>query len=382
MHVKTTPLIDEDPPQRDAALDRIARSIVEVGAAPAAVCASGFRANGSWHWGLGAAGTLWPTSPSPATVDTIFDLASLTKPFAAVAAATESLTRFDWAAPLHSYLPELQNTAVGSATFEALLSHRAGLLPHRELFQFSRSGHSFEPSQLLRIAANSNDNALQTPLVAGQAVYSDLGYVLAGAAIERRAQKPLDLWLEDVLSDELLQRIGSARQWLEKDPSFRQRCAPTEVIPWRGGVIWGSVHDENAWILSGHGMSGHAGLFGTALGVGYFGASVLDALAGLPSHVAARAAELTTRSRNRGSLAAGFDRRSPAGSTAGNLAGRRAFGHLGFTGTSLWCNPDRSLVAVVLCNRVCPSRDNVRLRAMRSNLNDSLFEWGISKQSD
>jgi CubicO group peptidase (beta-lactamase class C family) len=134
------------------------------------------------------------------------------------------------------------------------------------------------------------------------------------------------------------------------------------------------VHDENAWALSGLGLSGHAGLFGTASSVARFGAAMLDALAGRDSSwLDLGTVTPLVEPRAGGTLRAGFDGRSAEGSSAGTAFGPRAFGHLGFTGTSLWCDPDTDIVAVILTNRVNPTRDNVAIRAARPALNDALF---------
>jgi CubicO group peptidase (beta-lactamase class C family) len=148
-------------------------------------------------------------------------------------------------------------------------------------------------------------------------------------------------------------------------------------VAWRGGEIVGAVHDENAWAFCGKEVAGHAGLFGTAEGVARFGAGVLDALAGrLPGWLTQAEADVLTRPRAQGTLRAGFDGRAAEGSAAGAAFGPRAFGHLGFTGTSLWCDPDADVVAVILTNRVNPTRDNIAIRRARPLLNDALFALG------
>jgi CubicO group peptidase (beta-lactamase class C family) len=124
------------------------------------------------------------------------------------------------------------------------------------------------------------------------------------------------------------------------------------------------VHDENAWAMSGEGGSGHAGMFGTVGAVVAFGCAVLDAIEELECLVAPRPG---------GTLRAGFDGKSDEGSSAGSLAGPRAFGHLGFTGTSLWIDPDAGAVVVLLTNRVCPTRDHSLIRAARPQVHDALF---------
>jgi CubicO group peptidase (beta-lactamase class C family) len=133
----------------------------------------------------------------------------------------------------------------------------------------------------------------------------------------------------------------------------------------------GLVHDENAWALTGKGGSGHAGIFGTVDAVLTFGMAVLAARDDL---------SWLLRPRPGGSLLAGFDAKSPPPepSSAGGRAGPRTFGHLGFTGTSLWIDPDAGVVVSLLTNRVCPTRENVAIRAARPWAHDALFERAVS----
>jgi serine-type D-Ala-D-Ala carboxypeptidase len=381
VHVKTTPDFARCCRMRCEALDRVAATVVESNAAPAASCAVAFRANNRWEFGVGAAGTLWPNSTASASPDTVFDLASLTKPVVAVAAATESARgRLDWNAPIQTLLPELHGLETGKMTIDLLLSHRAGLVPHVELFLRHRAGRSFEINELLVTAARARLRDCRSDATPSQAVYSDLGYLLVGAAIERRYGVALDRWLTSRIPELARKDLGSARMWHALDDRFHERCAPTEIVPWRGGLLLGRVHDENAWVLAGFGLCGHAGLFGTAFGVAAFGAAVLDALQGRMTGIPEAAAHVTTHARLGGTYCAGFDRKSAEGSTAGQVASPETFGHLGYTGTSFWCDRNRSAVTVLLSNRVCPSRNNIALRAMRARVHDSLFEWSALKQ--
>jgi CubicO group peptidase (beta-lactamase class C family) len=149
---------------------------------------------------------------------------------------------------------------------------------------------------------------------------------------------------------------------------------PTETVAFRGGEVRGVVHDENAWALSGHGLSGHAGLFGTAADVARFGAALVDAWLGVSdSWLGVQHLAPLLRVRPGGTLRAGFDGKSAGQSSAGTLVGPNSFGHLGFTGTSFWCDPDAVRVLVLLTNRVCPTRDNPRIRSARPAVNDALF---------
>ena len=147
--------------------------------------------------------------------------------------------------------------------------------------------------------------------------------------------------------------------------------APTETVAWRGGAVVGAVHDENAWALTGRGGSGHAGIFGTIDAVLAFGAAALEVF-DAPDFA------WMTRERPGGTLRAGFDGKSPDASSAGERMGPRSFGHLGFTGTSLWIDPDARTVVALLTNRVCPSRENVGIRTARPWAHDALYERALS----
>ncbi len=197
---------------------------------------------------------------------------------------------------------------------------------------------------------------------------------MIGAAIEEATGKALDRVIDEEVSGPLSLELGSARLLRARRPTFDRDVAPTEVVPARGGCVRGVVHDENAWALSGHGASGHAGLFGTIGGVLGFGMALLDTHAGRTSWLTREALEPLLRRRAGGSLRAGFDGKSDGGSSAGTLSGPDTFGHLGFTGTSLWCDPGAGIAFALLTNRVHPTRDNSRIRAARPAVHDALFE--------
>jgi len=159
-------------------------------------------------------------------------------------------------------------------------------------------------------------------------------------------------------------------------PQRRNMALGTE----RGGQITGRVHDDNAWDLAGLGTAGHAGLFGLAHDMGRLGVAMVDALVGRSSTwLGAGQAEFMTRPRPGGSLLAGFDGTTLNGS-AGARFGPRSFGHLGFTGTSLWCDPDAGVIVVLLTNRVCPTRENILIRSVRPDVHGALF--GLSAGLD
>ncbi|HXX66540.1 MAG TPA: serine hydrolase domain-containing protein [Polyangiaceae bacterium] len=349
--------------------DEIARKTVVAGVAPdcAAGCAvrpSGDRARpGSATWMREIGGE----------TGVLFDLASITKPMTAVAVAR---ARIDRDAPLGRFLVEARDTPSEHVTIEQLLAHRAGLDAHRDLHAPLLRGKRVEKSVALRQAAQARRaDAVGAPPNEGfSPVYSDLGYVLVGAALARAAgardagEAIAGLVLEPL---GLRDRAGTVRELAAR--GIRGPFAPTEDVSWRGGRLCGAVHDENAWALTELGGSGHAGIFATIDAVIAFGTAFLDALDGFASALGDVDLGWLVRERAGGTLRAGFDGKSLEGSSAGARFGARSFGHLGFTGTSLWLDPDAHTVVALLTNRVCPTRRHVAIREARPAAHDALW---------
>jgi CubicO group peptidase (beta-lactamase class C family) len=364
-------------------LRKIADSVVSLHqASPCAVVAAAVRREGRWLEGLGAGGRLWFAEDAPAaTAGTLFDLASVTKPVTALTLAR--LTRKGLISPsetLGEALPALAGTRSARVPLDLFAAHRAGLDAHRPLYAPLVSGRMVSPDAALVAAADARREGCEgDPPPEGFApVYSDLGYVLLGAAIAERggeALAHLDRVLEREVTAPLGLTIGSARGLRARELDFDDRVAPTELVPWRGGVVRGAVHDENAWAIVRDGAAGHAGLFGDARSVMELGEAVLDALAGRRSDwLGPDDLEPLVRQRPGGSLLAGFDRRSGEAPLSGCRFGPRTFGHLGFTGTSLWLDPDADRVGVLLTNRVHPTRDSVAIRKARPAVYDAIVE--------
>jgi CubicO group peptidase (beta-lactamase class C family) len=313
------------------------------------------------------------------TEATIFDLASVSKPVVACTLA-RLVARGEVAldTPLGSLVAAARGTPSERLPLELFLAHRAGLEAHRPLFAPVLSGQAIHRQRAFVEAARARrKDCSGLPGKEGFApVYSDLGYLLLGAAIEEITGKALDQVIDEEVSEPLGLELGSARLLRSRRPSFDRDVAPTEVVPARGGQVRGVVHDENAWALSGHGASGHAGLFGTVRAVLGFGTALLDAQAGQSGWLARDAFEPLVRRRPGGTLRAGFDGKSDGTSSAGTVSGPETFGHLGFTGTSLWCDPGAGIAVALLTNRVHPTRDNARIRAARPAVHDALFEAG------
>lgn len=352
------------------------RCVVESGAAPGASAAIAAYRNGRWHRALGVAGAYTRTDARPVTADTIYDLASLTKPLvAALAARLCAAGLASWSTPLGAVLEAARGGASSDAPLSLLGSHRAGLLAHLRL----GSGLEGPPADVgawLERCAGARREECMGPIPAGgfAPLYSDLGYILLGSALCTLGGSSLEALFEREVRGPLGLELGSARaRALALGAAFRERVAPTEIVAARGGELVGVVHDENAWELVGRGLAGHAGAFGTARGVLAFAEAMLDAHAGRSAWLSRESASELTRPRPGGSLRMGFDGKAPEGSSAGERFGVRAFGHLGFTGTSVWCDPDADIAVVLLTNRVSPSRDNILIRSVRPDVHGRLF---------
>jgi beta-N-acetylhexosaminidase len=300
----------------------------------------------------------------PATEDTIFDLASLTKVIAtatlvmqAVEAGTLSLT--DRVADCLSAWRGLDREAV---TIADLLEHASGLTAYLPFFRDHRGRTEFERA----ICTLPLEYAPRT-----RSIYSDLGFMLLGFILEDINGVPLAQQF-DILSGRFpLQpeaeiRFNPPREW-------RERTAPTELDLWRGRLLQGEVHDENAWALGG--AAGHAGLFGTAASTGAFARLLLRGMEGGRSIARAETlARFTAKSSVPGSSRAlGWDTMLTT-SSCGSRLSPRAIGHTGFTGTSLWIDRGQDLYIVLLTNRVHPTRENNALQAVRRAFHDSVID--------
>ncbi len=355
-----------------AALEPVLKEAVRGGVTPGAVAA--WRSeNQSVREDVCAVGQLLPAGAAVQT-NTLYDLASLTKPIVAMTALRLVMhSRLDLRAPASSYLPELRETHGGRATLEDLLSHRAGLSAWGSLFQELNVEPASEAAR--RDMLSEAARRIDTNAPALGSVYSDLGYLIAGEVIARAGGASL----HEVVTRELLEPLGldqrlffMASRAAEERARLLSRVAPTEVCAFRGGLVHGVVHDENCFAFGG--VAGHAGLFGEAEAVRDFGVAVLSSLCDASPFLDAALLKAALRPRSGGGYVLGWDTRSREGSSAGNRMGANAFGHLGFTGTSLWCDPDRRLVAVLLTNRVHPTRDNIAIRALRPRFHDALID--------
>ncbi len=300
----------------------------------------------------------WKESPAP-DERTLWDMASLTK----VTATTSSIMQLvgalkvDINAPVQTYLPDWQGPNKDKVLIRHLLTHSSGLPAWRPLYKEATNAE-----QALQLV-------FQTPLdtmPGARMVYSDLNFILLAQVVQRVSGQRIDAYAKEHVFGPLKMEDTQFRP----DVSLLPRIAPTEVDPWRQRQIRGEVHDENAFILGG--VAGHAGLFSTAHDVtrlcqAYLNGGTLDgARVWSPEIIKLFTTVQDSTFSNR---ALGWE--TPNGmNSAGRMMKRPAFGHTGFTGTSIWVDPAHDLFVVLLTNRVNPTRQNNKIGGVRQAVAD------------
>jgi CubicO group peptidase (beta-lactamase class C family) len=360
-----------------ARVDSIIRAAVADSAASAVAVAIGRHGR---MVSLGGYGELAYGSGRPTTPTSIFDLASVSKVVGTTTAAMLLVAdgTLDLDATVVSYLPwwSRGDPRKNQVTVRQLLLHRSGLPAFRNWF------YDIEGEEAYKEAVA--DEPLETdPGVA--TTYSDLGFTVVGWVIEEIAQQPLDAFL----SERVWEPLGMRETLYRPGSVLLSRIAATELdTVWRREMVWGRVHDENADAMGG--VAGHAGLFSTAVDLSVFARMMLnggvtpacapagpggepcpawrpDSLRLLDPGVLAL---FTSRFDDTSSRALGWD--TPSGqSSGGEYLTASAFGHTGFTGTSIWIDPELDLWVVLLTNRVHPSRDNEKHIALRRAVHDA-----------
>jgi CubicO group peptidase (beta-lactamase class C family) len=286
--------------------------------------------------------------------DTLFDLASLTK---VIATATLMMRAVDAGTlaledRVADRLPGWRGLDREHVTLADLLEHASGLTAFLPFFRDHHGRAEFERA----ICTLPLEYAPRT-----QSIYSDLGFMLLAFILEDVNRAPFAAQFPEMGGSR------AAPALLFNPPKvLRARCAPTELDLWRGRLLQGEVHDENTWELGG--AAGHAGLFGTAAGVGAFARKVLDGSLATPETLARFARKSSVPGSSR---ALGWDTMLPT-SSCGTRLSPRAIGHTGFTGTSLWIDPAQDLYVVFLTNRVHPARDNNGIQPVRRAVHDAI----------
>jgi CubicO group peptidase (beta-lactamase class C family) len=248
--------------------------------------------------------------------------------------------RIDLEAPVSKYLPAFSGGAKDGVTIKHLLTHTSGLPAGREIW---RTAKNPQEARLMVI------DAPMTCKPGFCYIYSDLGADVLGMVVETVSGQGLDEFLEK----RVFSKLGMTSTFFRPDDSLKVRIAPTEVTPPRGYALRGEVHDENAYALGG--VAGHAGLFSTASDLSVFAQMMLNGGIYDGQRIVADSTVALFTRRTAGTRALGWDTAEGEGG-AGQFLGERAYGHTGFTGTSLWIDPDREMFVLLLTNRVHAAR--------------------------
>ena len=331
---------------------------VEGGAFPAAVVEVGHHDEVLWRESFGSLGTN-PES-LPTSIDTVFDLASLTKVLATTSVTMTAVDRqlLRLTDRVGRWLPEWRGDDRDAVTVTDLLAHASGLTSHMPFFRDCQGRTEFQHAICIMPLEYQPRHT---------SVYSDLGFILLGFILEEVFGSGLDVTFQTMTDHH-----GWGELRFRPPPHWRARTAPTEIDTWRGRLLVGEVHDGNAWALGG--VAGHSGMFGTAGAVGRYAQTMLAGFQAQPT--LARLAtfrQFTTRARVPGSSRAlGWDMMRPT-SSCGTRMSPSAIGHTGFTGTSLWIDPRLDAYVVLLTNRVHPTRTNDAILEIRQAFHDAVI---------
>ncbi len=327
--------------ERLATIDRVVQRGITAGGFPGASVIVGRKGATVVSRGFGRLG--W-TKDSPLVLPdrTIYDLASLTK---VIGTTTAAMVLFDEGKlvldqKVTHYVPGFNGGMKDEVTVRQLLMHRGGLPAGRDLW---RHAHSPEEARQM---------VLETPLEYRPGtgfVYSDLGADILGMVVESAAGERLDSFLQK----RVFGPLGMTDTGFLPADSLVYRIAPTEVTPPRGYPLRGEVHDENAWTLGG--VAGHAGLFGTASDLSVFAQMMLNGGIYDGNRIIADSTIRLFTARAAGSRALGWEV-GEGQHGAGTYLGENTFGHTGFTGTSMWIDPEREMFVILLTNRVHAAR--------------------------
>jgi len=347
-------------------LDSIIHGFIEKGAFPGASIAIGKGLETSVMEGYGA---YTYTSEHQITPESIFDLASLTKVIATTAASMllyeQGKLRLD--APVSTYLPEFDTPSRRSITIGHLLSHASGLPSWRPMHLNGMTTHDALMDSIMTIPLTARpDEVFQ---------YSSYGMIVLAKVVEMVTQEPFDQWCATHIF-ETLSMMSTGFHGIGTPDST---IVPTEIdTQFRHRLIQGEVHDENAWIMGG--VAGHAGLFSNVEDLSIF--AKMMAMRGQLNGMQFLQPETidlftTAVDTSLGTRALGWDTRGPAHqpSSAGQYFGPRSFGHTGFTGTSIWIDPETQIWVILLTNRVHPTRNNYdAFRGVRGLVADIAYQ--------
>jgi CubicO group peptidase (beta-lactamase class C family) len=316
------------------------------------------------------------------TTDTVFDLASLTKPLATTVALMLLVQqgKLNLDQTLGKAIPDFSGTDKTEITIRQLLCHTSGLPDYRPYYETLMKHPAANRKSVLRTLLSGEDLIYKPGAVC---LYSDLGFMILEWLVETAAETPLDRLVQESVYKPLgLKHLFfiplTATQTLPFEGRGQGRgieYAATEDCPWRGKILDGEVHDDNAYALGG--VAGHAGLFGRTEDVYGLLKELLNVCEGKPNSGLFRRDVVETffeRQSDSGSWALGFDTPTRPDSSSGHSFSDRSVGHLGFTGTSFWVDLLKGVIVILLTNRIHPNRENERIKAFRPVLHDTVMD--------
>ncbi len=344
-------------PELVVRLDSIVTAAIADGAAPGASIAIGRNGHRAYLRGYGRLD--WDSSTAMVNDSSIYDMASLTKVIATTTALMilEERGRLDINRTVSSYLPELNAPEKSVITVRQLLTHRGGFEAFAALWKTLRGRDQF--------LAAINSRPLANP-PGTKTIYSDWDFILLGLVVERITGTTLDAFVQDSVFGPL----GMTNTRFLPPADWKPRIAWTEVDSARGH-IHGDVHDPNAFAMGG--VAGHAGLFSNARDLSVFAQMMLNGgeINGVHLLKPTTIARWTARQGPESSRALGWDTPSP-NSSAGHYFSPRSFGHTGYTGTSIWVDPEKQLYVILFTNRVDPTSANQKQAPLRRAVADAV----------
>ena len=305
--------------------------------------------------------------------DSVFDLASLTKPLATTLAISRLIEtdQIFLDQKLGSILKKFQTSSKADITIDMLLRHTSGFPAHKEYFKKIIKAKE-NPRERLRdfLVGEVLENK-----IGKRQVYSDLGFMVLSWIIEEISCQRLDQFVsEQIYSPLEIDDLFFLKTGLknEKFKLYRQKIVATQQCPWRNKVLVGEVDDDNAWAVGG--IEGHAGLFGDAESIYKLCSEILNALLNKPTKVLkSDIIKSFAYRKNQQDMVAGFDTPSKVNSSSGKYFSKSSIGHLGFTGTSFWIDPETKVIIIFLTNRVHPLRSNEGIKTFRPKIHDLIF---------
>ncbi|PIE59551.1 MAG: hypothetical protein CSA32_03115 [Desulfobulbus propionicus] len=359
------------------AMEKVCNHGIDTGVFPGCSAAVSYKKGSSWKrcvYAAGKEGNVYGNSK--VNEYTFFDLASLTKPLCTVLLLLHLIDEqaVCWDTPLGSIFPLKKECDKNQITLTHLLSHSSGLPAYKPFFKqsppvFDKNKKKFIFDSII------NEHLLFQP--GKNNCYSDLGFMLLGFAIEKISGRSLNEFYKEKitvpleLENNLFFLPLDNNQHIEKE----KKVAFTEFCSWRNKYIHKEVHDEHCWLMGG--VSGHSGLFGDVNGVLFLCEYLFDIWQGESNKIflfeKENVRKIFRKPGKNKTWYLGFDTPTKGKSSSGHYFTAKSAGHLGFTGTSFWMDPEKEVIVILLTNRVHPSRENTKIKQFRPYFHDQLM---------